>query len=354
MSRIQSGGSNGAMAALRALSARIGADPSLVQGPGGNTSLKADGVLRIKASGTWLSQAQEAEIFVPVPLEPLLEAVARKDPAAETPHVFVTAASDPSGLRPSIEMTVHAVIPQRVVVHVHCVETIALGVRQDAQSRLAERLAGMDWILVPYVRPGLPLARAIAAALGPRTDVIVLGNHGLVVAAGTVAEAEALLGAVCARLASPVRAAQAPDLDGLGRLAAGSGYGLPAAVEAHAAACDPASTAIAATGSLYPDHVIFLGTGSVVAEGDASPAAVAADHAAAGLPPPVSILCPGRGVLMRKDASTGAQAMARCLADVTARIPAEAPLRYFTDTENAALLDWDAEQYRRALDAARP
>ena len=37
---------------LRALSARVGADPLLVQAAGGNTSLKDQGVMWIKASGT--------------------------------------------------------------------------------------------------------------------------------------------------------------------------------------------------------------------------------------------------------------------------------------------------------------
>lgn len=52
--------------ALRALSARVGADPLLVQAAGGNTSIKGDGVMWIKASGTWLRDATAREIMVPV------------------------------------------------------------------------------------------------------------------------------------------------------------------------------------------------------------------------------------------------------------------------------------------------
>jgi rhamnose utilization protein RhaD (predicted bifunctional aldolase and dehydrogenase) len=44
--------------------------------------------------------------------------------------------------------------------------------------------------------------------------------------------------------------------------------------------------------------------------------------------------------------------MARCLSDVTARLPETARLRYFTDPENAELLGWDAEKYRQALNAS--
>jgi rhamnose utilization protein RhaD (predicted bifunctional aldolase and dehydrogenase) len=65
--------------------------------------------------------------------------------------------------------------------------------------------------------------------------------------------------------------------------------------------------------------------------------------------PPVSILFPGRGVLMRRDADRGAEAMAACLAEVTSRIDPGAPIRYLSLAENAELLNWDAEKYRQEL-----
>ena len=178
---------------LRRLSARAGSDPLLVQAAGGNTSLKSDGVMWIKASGTWLKDALTRDIFVAVDHAALMQALARNDPACETCTDFVRTDLNASGLRPSIETTVHALMPQRVVVHVHCVNTIAWAIRSDAADRLSERLAGFAWAFIPYARPGLPLAGAIAERLRPGVDVLVLGNHGLVVAADTVAAAEALL-----------------------------------------------------------------------------------------------------------------------------------------------------------------
>jgi rhamnose utilization protein RhaD (predicted bifunctional aldolase and dehydrogenase) len=64
------------------------------------------------------------------------------------------------------------------------------------------------------------------------------------------------------------------------------------------------------------------------------------------------ILFPGTGVLVRRDISAGAAAMARCFADVAARIPEGARLRYLTAEENAELLGWDAEKYRQELNRA--
>jgi len=330
---------------LKAVSARIGGDPLLTQGAGGNTSLKVGGTLWIKASGTWLAHALERDIMVPVEMAPLIAAVEAIDPAAEQAHQFTIAALNSSGLRPSIETTVHALMPQRVVLHVHCVDTIAQAVRDDCVQQVGPRLAGLNWACVPYARPGLPLALAISEHRGQRPDVLILGNHGLVVAADTVAGAEALLEDVKARLRVAPRSAPALDAARLAQLADGTNYRLPSADAAHAAATDPVSLDLAAKGSLYPDHVIFLGTGSVIARDGEDVAAVVARLGTS----PVSILFPGTGILMRRDATPGADAMARCLADVLARVPDNVPVRVLTPEEHLQLTDWDAEKYRQDL-----
>ena len=332
------------LADLKTLSARIGSDPLLTQGAGGNTSLKVDGTLWIKASGTWLAHAAERDIMVPVELAPLLAAVEAVDPAAEQAQKFTIASLNASGLRPSIETTVHALMPQRVVLHVHCVDTISFAVRTDCVEQVTPKLDGLNWAYVPYARPGLPLALAIGEHRAQRPDVLVLGNHGLVVAAETVSAAEALLDDVKRRLSVAPRQAKGASIETLLALA-GAGYRLPETDAAHAAAIDPVGLEIASRGSLYPDHVIFLGAGSVIARPGEDAAAVVARLGAA----PVSILFPDVGVLMRADAVPGADVMAGCLGDVTARISADAPLRFLTAEELRQLTDWDAEKYRQEL-----
>lgn len=333
------------LTALRSLSERIGNNPHLIQAAGGNTSLKAGDTLWIKASGTWLKDAVLEDIMVPVQMSPLLTAVRRRDRAADEPQVFVNEALNPRKLRPSIETTVHALMPQRVVLHVHCVHTISLAVQANCEAEAAMRLGGLQWAFIPYLRPGLPLAQAIAERLRPGVDVLILGNHGLVVAAETVAEAELLLRHVTALLARPARAQPEPDIAALHALAGNSGYRLPAAIEAHGAAIDPESCRMAEAGSLYPDHVIFLGHGSVLARPGENVARVIERRGAA----PIAILFPGIGVLMRGDASASAHALQRCLADVTARVDVAARLNYLTADETDELINWDAEQYRQKL-----
>jgi rhamnose utilization protein RhaD (predicted bifunctional aldolase and dehydrogenase) len=319
--------------ALLAYSAAIGTNPSLVQGAGGNTSLKRDGVLWVKASGTWLAHAQSRDIFVPVRLAPVLDSI-HDEAAAENARAFVVSEENPSGLRPSIETTMHAALPHPVVVHVHCVDTMAWAARTDAETALVPLLAGLRWVLVPYIRPGAPLTRSILARMAPDTDVLVLGNHGLVVGGADTAAAGKLLAEVCRRLHREPRPAAPARMDMLEEAARGTDY-VPAADPAtHGTGTEAASLAVACRGSLYPDHVIFLGPGIVTH--------LPTERAA--------IVVPGAGVLLRRDASDGAVALARCLADVTARLDPAEPLTVLTPEQEAELLGWDAEKYRQSLD----
>jgi rhamnose utilization protein RhaD (predicted bifunctional aldolase and dehydrogenase) len=134
---------------LRQLSAKIGANPLLVQAAGGNTSLKQDGVMWIKASGTWLRDAAQQDIFVPLDYAKLRKALQNDDPACESCTDFVRNDLNANKLRPSIETSLHGLMPQRVVVHVHCVNTIAWAIRRDAKARLREKLVGFNWYLSP-------------------------------------------------------------------------------------------------------------------------------------------------------------------------------------------------------------
>lgn len=340
------------ISALNKLSARIGNNAALVQGAGGNSSIKVDELMWIKASGTWLSQAMVQEIMVPVKLKPLLDAIARNDLSADSPQQFVLDDVNPHNLRPSIETTLHAVLSHRVVVHAHCVETIAVAVCADVEEKLSQALGpDIDYAYVPYARPGLPLARQMIDRMTASTNVLVLGNHGLVVGADDVNTAEALLMEISQRLRQSVRSAPTPDIEALQSIAHASDYRLPAFDRSHTVACDSLSSDIAGGGSLYPDHVIFLGPGSVVASPDDSIDSICRRESDAGLPTPVSILFAGKGVLMHKDAEPGAEAMAQCLADVTARVPEDAAIQYLSMGDTGELLNWDAEKYRQTLNA---
>ena len=333
---------------LRQMSARVGRNITLVQGAGGNSSVKLGDVLWVKASGAWLSDAVAKDVFVPVDLPG-----ARKALAAGDEKMPVAEGFGEIKLRASIETALHALLPHPVVLHVHAVNTIAWSVRADGAEELATRLDGLNWRSLPYRRPGLPLSQAVAeiTAKAP-ADVLVLGNHGLVVGGDTSAEAEALALEVERRLALTPRDAGAADLAALERVCTGSDYRPASDAVCHALATDARNLEIATAGSLYPDHVVFLGPALPTLHERTSLRDLAARAAAAKMPAPVALLVPGAGAVIRKDASAGAEPMLVCLGLVVTRLPVEARVRYLPQDEEQALLNWDAERYRQQLMAA--
>lgn len=314
------------LTAFTDVSARIGANPLLTQAAGGNSSIKIAGVMWIKASGQWLVDARQHNIMVPVALEALRAAHKAGEDVENTARFIVGTSS----MRPSIETAMHAVMPQTVVLHVHSVETIAVAVRQDAVALLTQKLQGLDWAFIPYVRPGQRLADAIAAQ--PGHDIYILGNHGLTVGAATAAAAEALVLQVHQRLAGYLRDVIMPDQATLARLSAGTAY-QPAPTDISTLATDPASLRVARAGSLYPDHVIFLGCGVAEQLDQQAPL----------------VLLPGHGALLKRDSIPAIIAMSCCLADVARRLPPDAKLQALTQDDEAALLGWDSETYRQTL-----
>lgn len=315
--------------ALARYSARLGKDPEQVQAGGGNTSVKLDGTLWVKASGLWLADAETRDLFVPVDLARAVDAIDGGDEADI--RAAVIDARNPGGLRPSIETSLHALLPHRFVIHTHSVRTIAIAIRTDAEARFRERLDGLRWTFVPYVFPGLPLTRAIKDAIGSRAiDIVVMGNHGLVVAGDDLDATAALIEEVERRLDVPARPREAvpepPARPGLRPVRHAA---------AHRLATDARLRDMAVAGSYYPDHVIFLGPAAATPE--------------TSKPGQQLILVPDGGAYLPADAPPAADELALCLALVLARVPDGAELLSFTADQEAALMGWDAEKYRQAL-----
>ncbi len=318
---------------LKALSAKLGSDPLLVQAAGGNTSIKHQGTMWIKASGTWLQDAAAKDIFVPLHLQKLQTALAADSPACENCLDFVDQRANSQKLRPSIETSVHGLMPQQVVLHVHCVNTIAWAIQADAAKQLEARMANFKWSFVPYARPGLELARAIKTTMRPGADVLILGNHGLAVAAETVAEAYKLMLSVVVALQRKPRSAKMPNLARLQAVAVGTNYVLPTDPRVHSFAMEKSVCKLAANYVYYPDHVVFLG------------AKVPQDFASDA----PAIAFPSAGVLVHKNAKPSVEPMLACLSEVFLRLESTDRLEALTDDDVARLLNWDAEKYRQTL-----
>jgi len=312
----------------------------LVQAATGNTSVKLDGVLWIKASGKWLAHAGRDEILVPVSLAETIRRVeTNTDPAGQTAIV------GGQTLGTSVETAMHAVIPHRVILHVHSVNTIAWAVRADGQTQLEAILSGIAWQWIPYLPSGLPLAGAIQKAVTekPETQVFILANHGLVVCGDSPAAAEALLREVESRIAITPRAAAEPDWDALSSIADRISWRVPFNPAAHTFALDPISKIIVQGGVLYPCQAIFLSAKVPVVTGYVSASDAAAIDSA-------WMVVDGHGTLLRQRQNPVEGLTLAGLAQVALRVPEQAPLAYLSQQDVSDLLCADVYHYRERVE----
>jgi len=172
----------------------LGGEPGLVLHGGGNTSLKGASknllgaqvaTLWVKASGHDLATLEPAG-HVAVDLGGLRAWVGsgRGDEAAsgfEEEAVLRSLLLNPNDPTPSIEAPVHAVIPGKFVDHSHADAVLALTNRPDGEA-VVGRALGPEVVVLPYVPPGIELARAVAEAVEshPEATAMVWMFHGVV------------------------------------------------------------------------------------------------------------------------------------------------------------------------------
>lgn len=329
------------LTALRELSACLGSNPLLTQASAGNISVKTNGSLWIKASGKWLIHAATDNFLIEVELERARTCVRENTAIPETKSTTAKSVSA------SVETAMHAVLPQRVVVHIHSVNTIAWAVRLDAPEQLAVRLAGLRWQWIPYVPSGNSLANAISDQLSrkPQADVLLLGNHGLVICGDSCSSAEQLLAEVERRLAIEPRPAPVLDLDDLAEKFRGPDWFIPQSTEIHYLATDKASRQILSGGVLYPCQAIFFpGAFSAISSDTCEAVANSPEQH-------MFRLVNNQGVVCNRKITLAEQEMLLGVANVVRRIPECAPIRYLSSNEIEDVLQAEAAAYRQAANA---
>jgi rhamnose utilization protein RhaD (predicted bifunctional aldolase and dehydrogenase)/NAD(P)-dependent dehydrogenase (short-subunit alcohol dehydrogenase family) len=177
--------------ALRIYTTRLlGRDPRLVLHGGGNTSLKMQArdrlddsveVLRVKATSADMATI-EAEGLPAVRLE-VLRRLRALDAIADEDLVAIERANllDPAAPNPSVEVMLHAFLPQKFVDHTHARAVLSLVDQPDGEEKCADAF-GRRLAFVPYLMPGFGLAkRAIEVfeRLKP-SDGLILSKHGIV------------------------------------------------------------------------------------------------------------------------------------------------------------------------------
>lgn len=367
---------------------RYGGNEEFCRAGGGNASVKLDGVLHIKPSGVSLATLA-ADDLVPLRIDVLLDALVSEEPVEGDP-VRVAAAKAlvrDTGRRPSVEILFHALIPEALVLHLHPLVANALTCNAEAE-RLAADLLGDEAVLVPYIDPGVPLARGVAAARDayaartgrPAPGIVLLRNHGIIVAGNSAEEvserAERVTGAIRAAIdataapAAPaldqaelsrVRNAVAPTLRGLlGGESALAVVTSDAGELVRSVTVTPAGEAILTGGPLIPDQIVYAGSlPAVVQPGDdpaaATVAAVEAFRSEHGRNP-VIVVVPGLVVFgAGKDLAAAQNALATFTDSLRVARDADriGRVQVMDAAQRGFIENWEAEAYRQAI-AARP
>ncbi|MFP4426311.1 MAG: class II aldolase/adducin family protein [Spirochaetaceae bacterium] len=175
------------------LSRFYGRDPEWVIAGGGNSSVKDESTLYVKASGSALGTASE-ESFVAIDRQKLSRFWTKEYPAdvdareKEALQDLMDARLGGETLRPSVETGMHDVFPQRLVVHTH--STLVNGITCSQRGEGAAReLFGEECIWIPSINPGYVLSKRIEEEIsrfrerfGRAPELLFLQNHGLTVA----------------------------------------------------------------------------------------------------------------------------------------------------------------------------
>lgn len=371
---------------LVALSRRYGSDPAYCLAGGGNTSLKTNDRLWVKSSGCALGEITSSG-FAEMDRDALagmIEAAYSDDVIqreAQFMERMMSARVEPArGQRPSVETLIHELIPRRFVVHTHPAKVNALTCSIGGEA-LAKSWLGPSVIWQPYVDPGVTLAQSLKSRLAdavaqPGPIVVLLENHGLIVAADTAQEVDQATAELVGQISNQLSSIAHQSFGGHAFSDASPCLGvhqqvaqqlLPDAVvvsersgEIRELTGSEGGRAAALSGPLTPDQIVYCRSLPMWIDSPADTAAQAAAQWHAGLQSyeaehgvkPWVVLLAGAGMIAMRE-SMG-------LADTTCDVYYDAARVYryaaaLGGVQPMALRDvdfienWEVETYRRAV-----
>ena len=178
------------LASLAYRSRLLGANRTLVNLYGGNTSVKAEEtdhvgrettVLWVKGSGSDIADITERG-FAGLKLDEVEPLFARPSMTDEAMIAYLDRTAFETGRpRQSIETLLHAFVPAKHVDHTHPDAIIAVACTPNGPEIMRE-IYGERAAWVDYIRPGFTLSQQIGAAVreNPGIECVVMGKHGLV------------------------------------------------------------------------------------------------------------------------------------------------------------------------------
>ena len=325
---------------FKEISFEIGSSIKLVQAAGGNTSIKSNNSMLIKASGKWLKQSLDEDIFVEVDLNSI-----RKKIKSHQEDSFDEDILSRNNLRPSIETSFHALMEYKYVLHVHSTSVISSSIYERCEKYLKKKL-GNKILCVPYIRPGFPLTLEIRKKLS-KNKIIILQNHGLIIADDNIDKAYSNLLKVHQTLENFEN-----DFDNLNvkdfNIDKINKYSLLKDKKFNIFRSQDESLQLLFSKSFYPDHVIFLGPGIQTFNNSFEVEIFIRKLEEDDLSPPPYIIVLNEGLYEIDNVSNAAKEMILCFTEILLQLNINNDLRFLTTTEENELLNWDAEKYRQA------
>jgi rhamnose utilization protein RhaD (predicted bifunctional aldolase and dehydrogenase) len=214
-----------ALSQLIRMSRIVGRDRTLVQGGGGNTSVKtADGkYMYIKASGTALKDMNRSRGWRRMRLDSVLSIIKDKSLTRLETHAreievvnrLLLACDDnvTGPARPSVEAHLHGFLG-KCVIHLHPSAAGAFVNAKNGKAQLKKlfKTETIPPLWVPYTDPGSTLAKKIARLVGnyqkrfgKKPAILFLHKHGLLISAGNANTALRLVHKVIKRCNSRLK-----------------------------------------------------------------------------------------------------------------------------------------------------
>jgi rhamnose utilization protein RhaD (predicted bifunctional aldolase and dehydrogenase) len=369
----------GKLDVLVEISRRFGSDPDWVLAGGGNTSFKDADTLYVKASGFSLGQIG-VDGFCAMDrraLDAIWERGYPEDREAREAAVLqdlLAARQSGEHRRPSVETLMHGFFPQAYVVHTHPALVNGLTCGRDGEAAF-QKLFATDAIWVPFVDPGYVLAREVrkrVEAFRERTgkvpSIMLMQNHGLMVAGESRAEIEERSASVVSRIAAEVL--RQPDLGAVTIDARGV-----ADVTARIASLSPAGTGVRfrcdaqllqfalsreafepLASAFSPDHIVYAGHEFLRLDSAAELEQGWKDFLARNSVSPKVLLLRDLGAFSCAAGAQAAQTAMELFVDACKIAVYSASFggaRHMTKDQIDFIRSWEVERYRSQVNAAK-
>ena len=322
-------------------SSEIGNNFTLIQGAGGNTSYKSGKSLFVKASGFKLKNALKEDIFVEVNLNLILDNLSKgkSDPLQDS-------WDKRKNIKPSIETTMHAVLPQKYIFHIHCLNSLSWLVRNDYEKEFSNIFKDYKYCIIRYLKPGLSITKEIEKIKKKFIpDIIFLENHGVVIGSNKIKKALDLIYFVSSALNKSITFKYKLNKNIIYKSFNIKNFRPIRYKKAHSLAYSFNNINILSLGSLYPDQVVYLGTNPFLIINDKEINLL--NHLDLKKTNyPKIIIIRNIGVFVPIFISKEAEELVLALSIIISKIPKDSNINFLNKNQENALINWDAEIYR--------